>query len=41
MYAETGVSGFVGNDGPEAVAWAERRLQSLWDAATPVAVEDE
>ncbi|MFC4358989.1 helix-turn-helix transcriptional regulator [Halobium salinum] len=37
VYADGGsVSGYLGNDGPEAVRWAEREFERRWDRGRPL-----
>lgn len=42
VYVQEGIKGFVGNDSPEAVAWARARLDDYWAEASlvPVPVEE-
>jgi hypothetical protein len=38
VYVQEGIKGFVGNDDPEAVAWARARLNDYWTEASPVPI---
>lgn len=42
VYGDDGtVKGFVGNDGPDAVEWAEREVRRRWERATPLPLPED
>jgi predicted transcriptional regulator len=41
VYVQEGIKGFVGNDDPEAVAWARARLDDYWADASLVPIPAE